>query len=231
MNLDTSAAPELALLAMPPTAFTPAAIVAGAAMPGTARPGTVVPESGCPGSAGRAWPGTATGTVGPGGPVTVGYLAACLRLLAADPRRWWDLARFDPQHPVRIPVTTPVPGCETWLLVLPARLQRGGRRSGTVRWCELPGRRRCYRASRRTGRMAGAPGLPGPDSGTWRPRPVPADQQRPRLRGHVAGSPGPASQSGNGLTGAPSTSSAKREYRRKPPRLTVKALPSVPAAL
>jgi hypothetical protein len=51
--------------------------------------------------------------------VTVGYLAACLRFLVADPGRWWDLVRFDPQHPLRIPVTAPAPGCETWLLVLP----------------------------------------------------------------------------------------------------------------
>jgi hypothetical protein len=51
--------------------------------------------------------------------VTVGYLAACLRFLVADPGRWWDLVRFDPQHPVRIPVTAPAPGCEAWLLVLP----------------------------------------------------------------------------------------------------------------
>lgn len=51
--------------------------------------------------------------------MTVGYLAACLRLLVADPKRWWDLVRFDPQRPARIPVAAPARGCETWLLVLP----------------------------------------------------------------------------------------------------------------
>jgi hypothetical protein len=92
MKLDTSAAPELTLLAAPPAA---------AALAVTA-------------------PGTAPG--GPAGapaPVTVGYLAGCLRLLVTDPRRWWVLVRFDPRRPVRVPVGAPAPGCECWLLVLP----------------------------------------------------------------------------------------------------------------
>ena len=49
-------------------------------------------------------------------PHTVGRCAAELRELAAAPQRWWDLVRFDPDGPLRIPV----PGAAgTWLLVLP----------------------------------------------------------------------------------------------------------------
>jgi hypothetical protein len=130
MKLDTSAAPELALLAAPPAPVAPAALVAGAAVAGAAVPGAVVPRDGWPGLAGRALPAT-TGPAGedqtgggaapasPAGPVTIGYLAACLRFLVADPRRWWDLVRFDPRRPVRVPVAAPAPGCENWLLVLP----------------------------------------------------------------------------------------------------------------
>jgi len=49
-------------------------------------------------------------------PRTDGRHAAQLRELAADPQRWWDLVRFDPGGPLRIPVPG-MPGC--WLLVLP----------------------------------------------------------------------------------------------------------------
>jgi hypothetical protein len=49
-------------------------------------------------------------------PHTVGQLTAALSALAAAPQRWWDLVRFDPDGPARIPV----PGANgTWLLVLP----------------------------------------------------------------------------------------------------------------
>jgi hypothetical protein len=48
-------------------------------------------------------------------PRTDGRLAARLSELAADPQRWWDLVRFDPGGPLRIPV----PGIAGWLLVLP----------------------------------------------------------------------------------------------------------------
>lgn len=149
MKLDTSAAPELALLATPATG-SPAARAAGAALPGTAEPGIAVTGTTYPGPASRSQTATSlAGAAGPGeddrprggsdparlaeggrpgcsagpaalaGPVTVGYLAACLRFLVADPGRWWDLVRFAPQHPMRIPVAAPAPGCETWLLVLP----------------------------------------------------------------------------------------------------------------
>jgi hypothetical protein len=47
---------------------------------------------------------------------TDGRIAADLADLAATPQRWWDLVRFDPGGPVRIPVPG-VPGA--WLLVLP----------------------------------------------------------------------------------------------------------------
>jgi hypothetical protein len=49
-------------------------------------------------------------------PRTDGRVAGDLADLAAAPQRWWDLVRFDPDGPVRIPVPG-APG--TWLLVLP----------------------------------------------------------------------------------------------------------------
>ena len=49
-------------------------------------------------------------------PRTDGRLAADLADLAAAPQRWWDLVRFDPGAPVRVPV----PGTAgAWLVVLP----------------------------------------------------------------------------------------------------------------
>jgi len=49
-------------------------------------------------------------------PRTDGSRAAELSELAAAPQRWWDLVRFDPRGPLRIPV----PGMDgAWLLVLP----------------------------------------------------------------------------------------------------------------
>jgi hypothetical protein len=49
-------------------------------------------------------------------PRTVGRHAGELTELAGDPQRWWDLVRFDPGGPLRIPV----PGTAgSWLLVLP----------------------------------------------------------------------------------------------------------------
>ena len=49
-------------------------------------------------------------------PHTDGRCAAELGELAAAPQRWWDLVRFDPDGPLRIPV----PGAAgAWLLVLP----------------------------------------------------------------------------------------------------------------
>ena len=49
-------------------------------------------------------------------PHTVGRMAGLLSELAAAPQRWWDLVRFDPDGPARIPVPGE-PG--VWLLVLP----------------------------------------------------------------------------------------------------------------
>jgi hypothetical protein len=49
-------------------------------------------------------------------PATEGRLAADLAELAAAPERWWDLVRFDPAGPVRVPLPG-MPGA--WLLVLP----------------------------------------------------------------------------------------------------------------
>lgn len=93
MKLDTSVAPEIALLAAGPAA---AADRRAAVQPGPSGPAAAAPP-------------------------TVGYLARSLRLLVADPRGWWDLARFDPHQPVHVPLPAPGPGCEAWLLVLPPR--------------------------------------------------------------------------------------------------------------
>jgi hypothetical protein len=49
-------------------------------------------------------------------PRTDGRVAGDLADLAATPQRWWDLVRFDPDGPLRIPVPD-APG--TWLLVVP----------------------------------------------------------------------------------------------------------------
>jgi hypothetical protein len=50
------------------------------------------------------------------GPRTDGRQAGQLSELAAAPQRWWDLVRFDPDAPLRVPV----PGTAgAWLLVLP----------------------------------------------------------------------------------------------------------------
>ena len=49
-------------------------------------------------------------------PRTDGRIAGDLADLAATPQRWWDLVRFDPDAPLRVPV----PGTAgAWLLVLP----------------------------------------------------------------------------------------------------------------
>jgi hypothetical protein len=49
-------------------------------------------------------------------PRTDGRLAGDLADLAAAPQRWWDLVRFDPEGPLRIPLPGPA---GAWLLVLP----------------------------------------------------------------------------------------------------------------
>jgi hypothetical protein len=49
-------------------------------------------------------------------PRTDGRVAGDLADLAAAPQRWWDLVRFDPDGPLRIPVPG-APG--TWLLIAP----------------------------------------------------------------------------------------------------------------
>lgn len=49
-------------------------------------------------------------------PRTDGRVAGDLADLAAAPERWWDLVRFDPDGPLRIPLPG-TPGA--WLLVVP----------------------------------------------------------------------------------------------------------------
>jgi hypothetical protein len=80
-------------------------------------------------------------------PRTDGRTAAALTELAATPQRWWDLVRFDPQGPVRIPVPGE-PGA--WLLVLPP---------GAAVDCE------CQQATALAGEAAEAPGDPAPGPG------------------------------------------------------------------
>ena len=54
-----------------------------------------------------------------GRPATAGRRAAELAGLAASPQRWWDLVRFDPAAPLRVPV----PGVAgAWLLITPPGL-------------------------------------------------------------------------------------------------------------
>ena len=56
-----------------------------------------------------------SGRVVPPG-ASIGQAAGMLGRLAAATRLWWDLVRFDPDGPVRVPV----PGADgAWLLVLP----------------------------------------------------------------------------------------------------------------
>lgn len=88
MNLDLSVAPEIAQLAapLPPPSLPPSLLPAGA---------SAVPAAPA---------------------LTAGQLASGLRRLAAAPQRWWDLVRFNPDGPVRVPVPAPF---EAWLLVIP----------------------------------------------------------------------------------------------------------------
>jgi hypothetical protein len=101
---------------------------------------------------------------GRGGPssrtITDGRCAAELSELAAAPQRWWDLVRFDPDGPLRIPV----PDADgTWLLVLPP---------GTVTDCD------CRYATLLAGQAAEA----GRPLRTGRVR-VHGDRSRHRTRG------------------------------------------------
>ena len=97
-------------------------------------------------------------------PRTDGRVAATLTELAATPQRWWDLVRFDPDGPVRIPVPGE-PGA--WLLVLPP---------GTAVDCE------CQQATALAGQAAEAPGDPAPSAQPNRTQPDQAqpDQAQPR---------------------------------------------------
>jgi hypothetical protein len=91
-------------------------------------------------------------------PRTDGRVAATLTELAATPQRWWDLVRFDPDGPVRIPVPGE-PGA--WLLVLPP---------GTAVDCE------CQQATALAGEAAEAPGDPAPSA---QPDQAQPDQAQP----------------------------------------------------
>ncbi len=104
-------------------------------------------------------------------PRTDGRTAAALTELAATPQRWWDLVRFDPQGPVRIPVPGEpgaVPGEPgAWLLVLPP---------GTAVDCE------CQQATALAGEAAEAPGDPAPGAPGGRPGTPPGGHQAAGVR-------------------------------------------------
>ena len=50
--------------------------------------------------------------------LTLGTLARQLRIIAANPERWWGQVRFDRDRPIRISVEEH-PSYQAWLLVLP----------------------------------------------------------------------------------------------------------------
>jgi hypothetical protein len=87
-------------------------------------------------------------------PVTVGYLAGCLRALMADPQAWWGLVRFDPGQAVRVPVPVSPARCEAWLLVAPP----GDRGEGAA---YSHGQVACVIAGELEHRPGGRPLLPG----------------------------------------------------------------------
>jgi hypothetical protein len=63
---------------------------------------------------------TAPGPGGGHGPrSTLGRLAGGLDVLLAEPQRWWDLVRFDPQRSMLAEMPAPGTGGRAWLLVAP----------------------------------------------------------------------------------------------------------------
>lgn len=105
-------------------------------------------------------------------PRTDGRIAGDLADLAAAPQRWWDLVRFDPDGPVRIPVPD-APG--TWLLVLPP---------GASTVCD------CQQATALAGEAveaaAGEAGAPGASQGNGTSRADGASQQNGASPGNTA---------------------------------------------
>jgi len=100
-------------------------------------------------------------------PRTDGRTAGELADLAATPQRWWDLVRFDPDGPVRVPLPD-APGA--WLLVLPP---------GATADCD------CRQATALAGEATETPETVGDVVPAHAPRPL-----RPgRVRVH--GTPGP----------------------------------------
>lgn len=102
-------------------------------------------------------------------PRTAGQAAAELARLAAAPQRWWDLVRFDPDGPVRIPV----PGAAgAWLLVLPP---------GVTADCD------CTCATLLAGEAAESAALPGAPPKPLRPGRVRVHGRRAPHRARGAG--------------------------------------------
>jgi hypothetical protein len=97
-------------------------------------------------------------------PATVGYLAACLRILVAAPQSWWDRVRFDPGGPAHIAVSTPGLRCEAWLLVLPPGYRGDG-----------PRQERNWEVARL---VAGEMAEQIDTAGEWRTRPLPVGRTR-----------------------------------------------------
>jgi hypothetical protein len=106
-------------------------------------------------------------------PRTDGRTAAALTDLAAAPQRWWDLVRFDPDSPVRIPVPGE-PGAGPgglWLLVLPP---------GTAVDCD------CLQATALAGEATEGPGeAPGDQASGGHRRQARGGQPSPLRPGRV----------------------------------------------
>jgi hypothetical protein len=139
VNLDVSVAPEIAQLIEPRPD-------AGRAAPGPA-PG--------PGPA-------APGRAGPAPAPTAGRLAGQLRLLTAEPGRWWGLVRFDPGQPVRVPIPAE-PWYDAWLVVIPPPRRGGWAGDGGACACDVVTvvAGEVTEQAARTPAAVGTPGTPG----------------------------------------------------------------------
>jgi hypothetical protein len=114
-------------------------------------------------------------------PGTDGRTAAALTELAATPQRWWDLVRFDPAAPVRLPVPGE-PGA--WLLVLPPGMAVDcDCRQATA----LAGEATEAPAGPASGVASGDGTAPGARPGPQRPRPVRVNRTATPHRLHAAG--------------------------------------------
>jgi hypothetical protein len=157
---------------------------------------------------------------------TTGGIAVGLSRLAADPGRWWNLVRFDPDGPARIPVPG-VPGA--WLVVLPP---------GATADCD------CRYATLLAGEAAESPRPPRPAitqppaTAPAASAPAPAKPLRPgRVRVHGRPAPHTIRGAGHGYSvslhwtdASARSEEIERFYPERPvAALSPQALPSHPA--